>query len=78
MRVLVIGANGNTATRVIRRLKDSDHDPVAMIRNPSHRAKFDKSNKSPRGYKVHLHAIGAARDGSVVAVNNHGVFRSRG
>ncbi|HJN12650.1 MAG TPA: hypothetical protein QF564_28470 [Pirellulaceae bacterium] len=42
----------------------------------SHRAKFDKGNKSPRGYKVHLHAIGATRDGAVVAINNHGVFRS--
>ncbi len=42
MKVLVIGANGNTATRVIRRLAESNHDPVAMIRNPSHRAKFDK------------------------------------
>lgn len=42
----------------------------------SHRAKFDKENKSPLGYKVHLHAIGTARDGAVVAVNNHGVFRS--
>ena len=42
----------------------------------SHRAKFDKANKSPLGYKVHLHAIGTARDGAVIAVNNHGVFRS--
>jgi len=42
MKVLVIGANGNTATRVIRRLAESDHDPVAMIRNSTHRAKFDK------------------------------------
>ncbi len=42
MKVLVIGANGNTATRVIRLLAKSKHDPVAMIRNPSHRAKFDK------------------------------------
>ena len=42
----------------------------------SHRAKFDKGNRSPLGYKVHLHAIGTARDGAVVAVNNHGVFRS--
>jgi uncharacterized protein YbjT (DUF2867 family) len=42
MKVLVIGANGNTATRVISRLAESDHDPVAMIRNSSHRAKFDK------------------------------------
>jgi hypothetical protein len=42
----------------------------------SHRAKFDKGNKSTLGYKVHLHAIGTARSGAVVAVNNHGVFRS--
>lgn len=42
MKVLVIGANGNTGTRIIRRLAESDHDPVAMIRQPSHRAKFDK------------------------------------
>lgn len=42
----------------------------------SHRAKFDKSNTSPLGYKVHLHAIGTASDGAVLAVNNHGVFRS--
>ena len=42
----------------------------------SHRAKFDKDNKSTEGYKVHLHAIGTARDGAVVAINNHGVFRS--
>ena len=42
----------------------------------SHRAKFDKSNKSPLGYKIHLHSIGTTRDGAVVAINNHGVFRS--
>ena len=42
MKVLVIGANGNPATRVIRRLAASDHDPLAMIRNPAHRAKFDE------------------------------------
>lgn len=42
----------------------------------SHRAKFDKGNRSPRGYKVHLHALGTTRDGGVIAVNNHGVFRS--
>jgi hypothetical protein len=51
----------------------------------SHRAKFDPDNKSPRGYKVHLHAIGTAHGqagsphhnaGAVMAVNNHGVFRS--
>lgn len=42
----------------------------------SHRAKFDKGNKSPLGYKVHLHAIGTAREDAAIAVNNHGVFRS--
>ncbi len=42
----------------------------------SHRMKFDKGNKSPQGYKVHLHAIGTTRDGGVIAINNHGVFRS--
>lgn len=42
----------------------------------SHRAKFDKENKSEEGYKIHLHAIGTTRDGAVVAINNHGVFRS--
>ncbi|MHC4875950.1 MAG: hypothetical protein ACYTGL_05585 [Planctomycetota bacterium] len=42
----------------------------------SHRMKFDKGNLSPLGYKVHLHSIGTTRDGAVVAINNHGVFRS--
>jgi hypothetical protein len=42
----------------------------------SHRAKFDKSNKSSLGYKVHLHSIGTTKDGAIVAINNHGIFRS--
>jgi lysophospholipase L1-like esterase len=42
----------------------------------SHRFKFDEGNKSTEGYKIHLHAIGTSRDDAVVAVNNHGVFRS--
>jgi len=42
----------------------------------SHRFKFDKGNQSTAGYKIHLHAIGTTRDGGVVALNNHGVFRS--
>ena len=41
MKVLVVGANGNTATRVVRRLAASAHHPVAMIRDPGQRAKFD-------------------------------------
>lgn len=42
MRVLVIGANGNTAKRLVRRLAASDHDPVAMIRDPGQRGVFDE------------------------------------
>ncbi|MFI4873736.1 MAG: WD40/YVTN/BNR-like repeat-containing protein, partial [Blastopirellula sp. JB062] len=42
----------------------------------SHRAKFDPDNRSPLGFKVHLHSIGTTRDGAIIAVNNHGVFRS--
>ena len=42
MKVLVIGANGNTATRVVRSLIKSSHDPVAMIRDPEQRPKFDE------------------------------------
>jgi len=42
MRVLVIGANGNTATRLVRRLAAGRQDPVAMIRNPDQRPKFDE------------------------------------
>ncbi|MCY3786543.1 MAG: SDR family oxidoreductase [bacterium] len=41
MKVLIIGANGNTATRLVRRLAQGPHDPVAMIRDPAQRAKFD-------------------------------------
>ena len=41
MKILVIGANGNTATRLVRRLAQGPHDPVAMIRKPAQRAKFD-------------------------------------
>ena len=42
MRVLVIGANGNTATRLLRRMAPGRHEPVAMIRNPDQRPKFDE------------------------------------
>tara|TARA_Y100000588_G_scaffold387998_1_gene487160 strand:- start:1745 stop:2380 length:636 start_codon:yes stop_codon:yes gene_type:complete len=42
MKVLVIGANGKTATRVVRILKASSHEPLAMIRDPSQRDKFDQ------------------------------------
>jgi hypothetical protein len=42
----------------------------------SHRFKFDSENKSTEGFKIHLHAIGTTLGGGVVAINNHGVFRS--
>ncbi|MCH7920021.1 MAG: SDR family oxidoreductase [Planctomycetes bacterium] len=42
MKVLVIGANGNTATRVVRRLAAGPHAPVAMMRDPRQREPFDR------------------------------------
>ena len=41
MKVLVIGANGNTGKRLISRLAKSDHDAIAMIRDPSQKSTFD-------------------------------------
>ncbi len=41
MKVLVIGANGNTGRRVIKRLKEGRHEPLAMIRDTKQRATFD-------------------------------------
>ena len=41
MRILVVGANGNTGTRVVHLLKQGPHEPVAMIRHVDHKPKFD-------------------------------------
>lgn len=41
MKVLLIGANGNTGFRLARILADGPHNPVAMIRNPDQRPRFD-------------------------------------
>ncbi len=41
-----------------------------------HRFKFDPGNASPLGYKLHLNAIGSTRNGGVILVGDHGVFRS--
>jgi len=41
MRVLVVGANGKTGTRLIRNLVAGPHDPVAMIRHSGQRSTFD-------------------------------------
>lgn len=43
MKVLVIGANGNSGTRVVTRLVEhGGHEPVAMIRGPDQKAKFER------------------------------------
>lgn len=42
MRVLVIGANGNTGTRVVRRLEAGPHEPVAMVRDEAQLPKFEE------------------------------------
>lgn len=41
MRVLVAGANGSTGFRVVRKLIGGPHVPVAMIRDPDQRPRFD-------------------------------------
>ena len=42
MKVLVIGANGKTATRIVSLIKkETAHEPLAMIRRTTQRAKFD-------------------------------------
>ena len=41
MKVLVIGANGNTGKRIVRRLRDATHEPMAMIRDVAQRSTFD-------------------------------------
>ena len=42
MKVLVIGANGNTGFRTVQRLMGASHEPVAMIRDPKQRQRFDE------------------------------------
>ena len=42
MKVLVIGAHGNTGRRIVRRLAEGPHEPLAMIRAPAQRAVFDE------------------------------------
>lgn len=41
-KVLVIGANGKTGQRIVRLLKKSEHEPLAMIREVSQRSVFDE------------------------------------
>ena len=43
----------------------------------SHRYRFDAQLQDPYlGYKLHLIAIGATKDGGVVVISDHGAFRS--
>ena len=48
MRVLVIGANGNTGTRIVRRLSESGNQAIAMVRSESQKSKFDNMNVEVR------------------------------
>ena len=48
MRVLVIGANGNTGTRIVRRLNESGNQAIAMVRSESQKSKFDAMNVEVR------------------------------
>lgn len=41
MKVLVIGAHGKTGLRVVRRLNESSHEPLAMIRDVRQREVFE-------------------------------------
>ncbi|MCR9115421.1 MAG: hypothetical protein NXI22_00565 [bacterium] len=59
--------------RLCMMAKDRDRGGSVPL---SHRFKFDPYNHSPLGYKLHLNAIGTTRDGAVILVSDHGVFRS--
>jgi uncharacterized protein YbjT (DUF2867 family) len=42
MRVLVIGANGQTGRRIVKRLQVGPHTPVAMVRSPDQAGHFEE------------------------------------
>lgn len=48
MNVLVIGANGVTGRRIVQRLKETSHTPVAMIRDPAQAPAFDELDVESR------------------------------
>jgi uncharacterized protein YbjT (DUF2867 family) len=41
MKVLVVGANGKVGQRIVKKLADHNHEPIAMIRNEDQRAAFE-------------------------------------
>ena len=47
MKVLVVGATGKAGKRVVRLLKNSDHAPLAMIRDPAQCSTFDELGVPP-------------------------------
>lgn len=46
MKILVIGANGQIGTRLVNKLKDSEHAPVAMVRKKEQVDRFKKEGVS--------------------------------
>ena len=42
MRILVVGANGQTGRRIGERLRNGPHEPVAMVRNPDQVGHFEE------------------------------------
>ncbi|RWZ52266.1 SDR family oxidoreductase [Halobacillus fulvus] len=44
MKVLVIGANGQVGKHIVQKLKDGEHQPVAMVRNSDQIPQFEELN----------------------------------
>lgn len=92
MRVLVIGANGQTGTRVVRRLADGPHDPLAMIRDGAQASTFESMDvetvvadleepidDAVEGCEAVVFAAGSGADTGLdktVAVDRDGAVRS--
>lgn len=46
MRVLVVGANGHTGRKIVERLREGPHEPIAMVRDPDQVAYFHEMGVS--------------------------------
>lgn len=44
MKILIVGANGQIGSRLARKLKNSDHDPIAMVRKEEQIEKFKQQD----------------------------------